>query len=219
MPVFLAIILLFAGQVALTDDTSDASACAPAGPDLIAGLYQFDLFQQNAIEAADRSGSEELRLSAVSKADAATQRDKALLELQRKTGTEVQAPGKSAARNADRLAGLDSGTEPGSARESPNCSRCSNICLRIADSRVSTSASLNHTGASAGYLAAIISTTSFRIIGEWIGDRTISAIVSPRILCCSPSSDRSHNSSSTPNRTRSACSRSPANSINSPVER
>ena len=77
MPVFLAIILLFAGQVALTDDTSDASACAPAGPDLIAGLYQFDLFQQNAIEAADRSGSEELRLSAVSKADAATQRDKA----------------------------------------------------------------------------------------------------------------------------------------------
>jgi putative membrane protein len=117
MPVFLAIILLFAGQVALTDDTSDASACAPAGPDLIAGLYQFDLFQQNAIEAADRSGSEELRLSAVSKADAATQRDRALLELQRKTGTEVLAPGKSAARSADRLAGLDSATEPGSARE------------------------------------------------------------------------------------------------------
>ena len=117
MPVFLTIILLFAGQVAVVDHASDASACAPAGPDLIAGLYQFDLFQQNAIEAADRSGSEELRLSAVGKADAATQRDRALLELQRKTGTEVQPPGKSTARSADRLAGLDSGTEPGSARE------------------------------------------------------------------------------------------------------
>ena len=115
MAIVLAIVLLFAGQVALVDDAGDA--CAPAGPDVIAGLYQFDQFQQNAIEAADRSGSEELRLSAVGKADAATRRDRALIALQRKTGTEVQPPGKSAGRSADRLAGLDSATEPGSARE------------------------------------------------------------------------------------------------------
>jgi len=117
MRVFLAMILLLAGHAVLADDAGDASVRAPAGPDVIAGLYQFDLFQQNAIEEADRSGSEELRISAVSKADAATQRDKALIELQRKTGTEVQPAGKSAARSADRLAGLDSATEPGSARE------------------------------------------------------------------------------------------------------
>jgi putative membrane protein len=117
MPVFLAVVLLFVGQVALVDDAGDASACAPAGPEVIAGLYQFDLFQQNAIEAADRSGSEDLRQSAVNGADAATRRDKALIELQRKTGTEVQPPGKSAARSADRLAGLDGATDPGSTRE------------------------------------------------------------------------------------------------------
>src|SRR5215470_5073210 len=117
MRVLLAIVLLLAGGAAFADDANDASARAPAGTDVIAGLYQFDLFQQNAIEAADRSGSEELRISAVSKADAATQRDKALIELQQKTGSEVQPIGKAAARSADRLAGLDSATEPGSTRE------------------------------------------------------------------------------------------------------
>src|SRR5262249_37967220 len=86
-------------------------------PEVIAGLYQFDLFQQNAIEAADRGGSEELRISAESKADAATRRDKALIELQRQTGTGVQPGCKSAAQSRDRLAGLDSATEPDSVRE------------------------------------------------------------------------------------------------------
>ena len=117
MRILPAIILLLVGQAALADDASDANARVPAGQEVSAGLYRFDLFQQNAIEAADRGGSEELRLSAVSKADAATQRDKALIELQRKIGSEVQPGGKSAARNADRLAGVDSATEPGSARK------------------------------------------------------------------------------------------------------
>jgi hypothetical protein len=103
-------LVLLAAHAALADDAGEPGARAPAGPEVIAGLYQFDLFQQNAIEAADRSGSEELRISAAGKADAATQRDKALTELQRKTGTEVQPTGKSAARSADRLAGLDSAT-------------------------------------------------------------------------------------------------------------
>jgi putative membrane protein len=115
MRVLLTAILLLAGHAAVADDVSDARA--PAGREVIAELYKFDLFQQNAIEAADRSGSEELRISAVGKAEAATRRDKALVELQRRMGTEVQPIGKSAARTADRLAGLDSATEPGTARE------------------------------------------------------------------------------------------------------
>jgi putative membrane protein len=117
MRALVATLLLLLGQAALADDASDASTRAPAGPEVIAGLYRFDLFQQSAIEAADRSGSEELTLAAVGKADAATQRDKALIALQRQTGSEVQPAGKSAARSADRLAGVDSATEPGSARK------------------------------------------------------------------------------------------------------
>jgi hypothetical protein len=111
--VFAAILLMSGSPVC---DADDIGARVPAGTEVIAELYQFDLFQQNAIETADRTGSEALRHSAVGKAEAATQRNKALLELQRKTGTQVNIS-KAAARRADRVAELDSAAEPSAVRE------------------------------------------------------------------------------------------------------
>jgi hypothetical protein len=114
---YATILLLLAGTPVLADDARETGAGAPAGTEVIAELYQFDLFQQNAIETADRNGSEVLRHSAVNKAEAATQRDRALLKLQRMTGTEVNAGNSSTARCADRLAALDSTAEPDAVRE------------------------------------------------------------------------------------------------------
>src|SRR5215475_14231255 len=112
--------LVLAGTPALVCDANELgvelSARVPAGTEVIAELYQFDLFQQNAIETADRTGSEALRHSAVGKAEAATQRNKALLELQQKTGMQVNI-GKSAVRRADRVAELDSAAEPNALRK------------------------------------------------------------------------------------------------------
>jgi hypothetical protein len=102
----------------LTAGVEAESPSAPTASDVIAQLYQFDLFQQNAIDRTDSGGgSGDVLTTAAVRADAAAKRDKALTELQRQTGTEVPAQRKSAAMRADTLAAVDRTDGPAYVRQ------------------------------------------------------------------------------------------------------
>jgi hypothetical protein len=124
MRAVLAILFLFIGTAALADsggatEDSELVGRTPAASDLIAELYQFDLFQQNTIDSADLYGNEEIRNFAVAHAEAAAKRDKTLTELQRHTPINVDF-GKKAGPlppRADRAAGLEASDGPAYVRQ------------------------------------------------------------------------------------------------------
>jgi predicted outer membrane protein len=119
----LAIILLLTSTAALADSGGDAAGDselagrAPAGSDLIEQLYQFDLFEQNTIDSADLHGNEEVRNFAVSHAEAAAKRDKALAELRKHTPINANVDKKTGPIHADRSAGLEESDGPAYIRE------------------------------------------------------------------------------------------------------
>jgi hypothetical protein len=122
MRAVLAILLLFIGTAALADsggatEDSELVGQAPAASDLIAELYQFDLFQQNTIDSADLYGNEDIRNFAVAHAEAAAKRDRALTELQRHTPVNVDFGKKAGPLRADRAAGLEASDGPAYVRQ------------------------------------------------------------------------------------------------------
>jgi Domain of unknown function (DUF4142) len=97
---------------------SDADAHpVPTAADVISQLYQFDLFQQNAVERTDSAPSSDVLMIAAARADAAAKRDKMLAELQRQTGTEVPAQHKSAVMRAHSVEAMDRTEGPAYVRQ------------------------------------------------------------------------------------------------------
>ena len=93
-------------------DRADTDALpVPTAADVISQLYQFDLFQQNAIDRTDAVSSDILT-TAASCAEAAIKRDKALDELQQQTGTTVPTDRKTAVMRADGVASIDRADGP-----------------------------------------------------------------------------------------------------------
>src|ERR1700743_2616665 len=90
-------------------ERADADALpAPTAADVISQLYQFDLFQQNAVDRADSAARSDILTTAAARADAAVKRDKVLAELQQQTGTNVASSGrKAAAMRAHSLDAVD----------------------------------------------------------------------------------------------------------------
>ncbi|WP_407153895.1 DUF4142 domain-containing protein [Bradyrhizobium sp. STM 3557] len=89
----------------------------PTAADVISQLYQFDLFQQNAVERTDGAPSSDVLMTAAARADAAAKRDKILAELQRQTGTEIPAQHKAAAMRAHSIDAVDSTEGPAYVRQ------------------------------------------------------------------------------------------------------
>jgi hypothetical protein len=85
---------------------------APTAADVISQLYQFDLFQQNAVDRADAEVSSDILTTAASRAEAAVKRDKALADLQQQTGTTVPTDRKAAAMRAHGAASIDRADGP-----------------------------------------------------------------------------------------------------------
>jgi Domain of unknown function (DUF4142) len=90
------------------DDSDPSSAAVPTSADVISQLFQFDLFQQNAIDSAEHRATQDIANTAAVRADAAIKRDKGLAELQRKTGAVLTSRKTTAAMRAHALSGVDS---------------------------------------------------------------------------------------------------------------
>jgi uncharacterized protein DUF4142 len=89
---------------------------APTAAEVISQLYQFDLFQQNAMDRADSSSRSDIVTTAATRAEAALKRDKAVAELQQRTGTELPSERKAAMR-AHGVNTLDQADGPSYVRE------------------------------------------------------------------------------------------------------
>jgi len=99
-------------------ERSDADAHpVPTAADVISQLYQFDQFQQNAVERADSAPSSDVLTTVAARADAAAKRDKALAELQRRTRTDVPAQHKAAAMRAHSVDAADRTDGPAYVRQ------------------------------------------------------------------------------------------------------
>jgi Domain of unknown function (DUF4142) len=101
----------------LAERTDVDAAPAPTAAEVISQLYQFDLFQQNAVDRADNAPSSDVLTTAAARADAAAKRDKELAELQRQTGTEVPTQRKAAAMRAHSLDAVDRSDGPAYVRQ------------------------------------------------------------------------------------------------------
>jgi hypothetical protein len=113
-------LLLLACTVARAETAIDHAdpPPAPTSAEVISQLYQFDLFQQSAVDGAEFRATQDILNVAAARADAAVKRDKVLSELQRATGSvEVTSHGKAAAMRAHGLAGSDSSDGPDYVRE------------------------------------------------------------------------------------------------------
>jgi len=71
-------------------DADECSAQVPAGKDVTAEIYQFDLFEQNASDGADSQDSDEIKRIATAHADAATKRDTTLKAIQERIGSDAK---------------------------------------------------------------------------------------------------------------------------------
>jgi erythromycin esterase-like protein len=113
--------LIFACAMASAEtmpEHSDADAHpVPTAADVISQLYQFDQFQQNAVERADPAPSSDVLTTAAARAEAAAKRDKALAELQRQTGTDVPVQHKAAAMRAHSVEAVDRTDGPAYVRQ------------------------------------------------------------------------------------------------------
>jgi len=110
-PGLMALFLLFAPFFARAETVLDRvySLPPPTAAQVISQLYQFDLFQQSAVEGAEFRATQDILNIAAARADAAVKRDKVLSELQRQIGnTVVTSDRKSAVMRAHALAGSDS---------------------------------------------------------------------------------------------------------------
>ena len=103
--------MLLAGTMARAETSAERSdvdtSPVPTAAEVISQLYQFDLFQQNAMDRTDNAPSSDVMTTAAVRADAAAERDKALLELQQRIGTDVPAQHKGAAMRAHSVDAVD----------------------------------------------------------------------------------------------------------------
>jgi Domain of unknown function (DUF4142) len=106
---------LFAGATTRAETSTDRAETdalpIPTAADVISQLYQFDLFQQNAVDRTDAVSSDILTTAAL-RAEAAVTRDKALAELEQHTGTTVPTGQKAAGMRAHSLATIDRADGP-----------------------------------------------------------------------------------------------------------
>jgi hypothetical protein len=113
--------ILVALAAARAEDAKDRDAAdtrpPPSAADVITQLYQFDLFQQNAVDRTDLALPSDISTKAAARADAASKRDKALDELRHQTGTESLAIPKAATMRAHSLAALDRADGPAYVRK------------------------------------------------------------------------------------------------------
>ena len=99
-------------------DRTDADALpVPTAADVLSQLYQFDLFQQNAVDRTDAAASSDILTTAASRAEAAAKRDKALAELQQQTGISVSTDRKAAAMRAHGVVTIDQTDGPSYVRD------------------------------------------------------------------------------------------------------
>jgi hypothetical protein len=102
---------LFASAAARAETSAERAATdptpTPTAADVISQLYQFDLFQQNAVDQADTAATSDILTTAAARAEAATKRDKTLSELQQQTGINVPSGQKAGAMRAHGLAAAD----------------------------------------------------------------------------------------------------------------
>jgi predicted outer membrane protein len=101
---FAALLILLVPAPARADSISENARRSPRAADVIAALYRFDQFQLSSMEAADVRGNQEVRTFALARIDAAEKRDKALKQIEIKTGVDLK--GRSASPAADLLASL-----------------------------------------------------------------------------------------------------------------
>jgi predicted outer membrane protein len=107
------LILIAAPVAARNEDVSTSRReTAPAASEVIAELYEFDRFQQDALESADLHGSEGIRNLAVTHADAAHRRDAVLTRIQKDANAAPSFDCETRPRRADLLTALDASEGP-----------------------------------------------------------------------------------------------------------
>jgi hypothetical protein len=84
----------------------------PTGSDVLLELHQFDLFEQNVGDSADKRGDGALRKFAAGKSDAADKRDDQLSGVQKKARLTIELPKEPGTTRANRLGGLDGAVGP-----------------------------------------------------------------------------------------------------------
>lgn len=115
-------LLLLAGGSALAasgaeNDTAWKAKCgakhdavwaepAPTAAEVVGELYEFDRFQQDAIDSADSRGNDEIQTFALARADAAQKRDKALAEVRKHVAADPAFDRQARPARADELAAL-----------------------------------------------------------------------------------------------------------------
>lgn len=113
--------LLLAGTMASAETAAERldvdTARAPTAAEVISQLYQFDLFLQNAMDRTDNAPSSDVMTTAAARADAAAKRDKALLELQQRIGTDIPTQRKGAAMRAHSVDAVDRTDGPSYVRQ------------------------------------------------------------------------------------------------------
>jgi predicted outer membrane protein len=113
MRMILAVVLLIAG--AFADSHRDRAATndsAIAAPEVMAALYQFDQFEQTAIDSADTHGDQQVRDFAIARADDAARRDKILDQIRKRTGANVTFDRRFGPACGDAIPGLASDDGP-----------------------------------------------------------------------------------------------------------
>lgn len=100
-----------AGDSARTDPVPAADSI-PTTTDVLARLYAFDAFQQQAIDRTAPLPSSDVQNTAELRADAAAKRDKELDDLQNRAGRPADRISGSALKRADGLADVDSSEGP-----------------------------------------------------------------------------------------------------------
>ncbi len=111
-PIVLALLLL-SGAPALAQSIGEKTGVnemldkPPTAADVLLGLHQFNLFQQEVAGTADNRGDEALKKFSSTLSDAAGKRDDALAALNKKTKLEVKFPEDPNALKSNRLAGLE----------------------------------------------------------------------------------------------------------------
>ena len=113
MRMILVAMFMVASAAAFADsDRAMANDNAIGAPEVMAALYQFDLFEQNAIDSADTHGNQQVRNFAIARADDAAKRDKILDEIRKQTGANVSFDRKSRPACDDTIPALASDDGP-----------------------------------------------------------------------------------------------------------
>ena len=78
----------------------------PTATDVLLEIHQFDLFQQQVSDSADKRGDDGVKAIAVAEANAAEKRGDALTEMQEKAGLTFKFPEEPSKTRDNRLGGL-----------------------------------------------------------------------------------------------------------------